>query len=105
MDTGRLGREGRLLLFVALRGGAALDDALRARIRQKLREELSPRHSPDEIYQIAEIPRTLNGKKLEVPVKRILDGTPPETAVSQDAMSNPQSLQVFIDLARGLTKG
>ena len=105
VDTGRLGREGRLLLFVALRGGAALDDALRARIRQKLREELSPRHSPDAIYQIAEIPRTLNGKKLEVPVKRILDGTPPETAVSRDAMSNPESLQVFIDLARGLTKG
>jgi acetoacetyl-CoA synthetase len=104
VDTGRLGREGRLLLFVVLRGGAELDAPLQARIRKKLREELSPRHSPDEIYAVAEIPRTLNAKKLEVPVKRILDGVPPEAAVSPDAMSNPQSLRVFTELARRMTK-
>ncbi len=105
VDTGRLGREGRLLLFVVLRSGAELDGALKARIRKKLREELSPRHSPDEIYAVAEVPRTLNNKKLEVPVKRILDGVASEAAVSPDAMSNPQSLRVFTELARQMTKG
>lgn len=105
VDTGRLGREGRLLLFVVLRSGAELDGALKARIRKKLREELSPRHSPDEIHAVAEVPRTLNNKKLEVPVKRILDGVAPEAAVSPDAMSNPQSLRVFTELARQMTKG
>ncbi len=100
VDTGQLGREGRLLLFVVLRERTPLDNALRSRIKQKLREELSPRHSPDEIYAIAEVPRTINGKKLEVPVKRILGGAPPEQAVSADAMSNPQTLRFFVELAR-----
>lgn len=99
VDTGRLGRQGRLLLFVVLREGTALDEALRARLKRKLREELSPRHVPDEIYAIPEVPRTLSGKKLEVPIKRILDGTPPEAACSPDALSNPQALAVFVDLA------
>jgi len=102
VDTGELSREGRLLVFVVLRAGTELNDSLRARITQKLREELSPRHVPDAIYAIAEVPRTLNGKKLEVPVKRILAGAPAETTVSQDAMSNPQSLQLFVELARTL---
>jgi acetoacetyl-CoA synthetase len=104
VDTGRLGREGRLLLFVVLRSGAELDGALKARIKKKLREDLSPRHSPDEIYAVAEVPRTLNNKKLEVPVKRILDGVPSEAAASPDAMSNPQSLRVFTELARQMMK-
>ncbi len=100
VDTGRLGREGRLLLFVVLRDGAALDPTLRSSIRQRLREAMSPRHVPDEIYAIPEVPRTINGKKLEVPIKRILDGTPADSACSPDAMSNPQALRFFIDLAQ-----
>jgi acetoacetyl-CoA synthetase len=101
VDTGDLGREGQLLLFVVLRPGVALDAALRDRIVGKIRQELSPRHVPNRIYAIAEVPRTLSGKKLEVPVKRILTGTPPERAASPDSMSNPGSLQVFVDLAAG----
>jgi len=102
VDTGRLGREGQLLLFVVLREGQPLDEALRARIKKRLRDELSPRHVPDEIYAIPEVPRTLNGKKVEVPVKRILAGTPAEEAVSADAMSNPGALRFFVDLAAHL---
>jgi acetoacetyl-CoA synthetase len=102
VDTGRLGREGQLLLFVVLREGQLLDEALRARIKKRMRHELSPRHVPDEIYAIHEVPRTLNGKKVEVPVKRILAGTPPEEAVSSDAMSNPGALRFFVDLAASL---
>jgi acetoacetyl-CoA synthetase len=95
IDTGELGREGRLLLFVVLRAGATLDEALRARIVSTLRRELSPRHVPDAIHAIAEVPRTLNGKKVEVPVKRILAGVPPERAVSRDALANPEALAAF----------
>jgi acetoacetyl-CoA synthetase len=99
VDTSRLGGEGKLLLFVVLREGQALDDALRQRIRQALSRQLSPRHVPDEMHAVGAVPRTLNGKKLEVPVKRILAGTPVEKAASQDAMSNPESLRYFVNLA------
>ncbi len=99
IDTSRLGDEGRLLLFVVPAGGASLDESLKARIRDKLRRELSPRHVPDEIHAIPDVPRTLNGKKLEVPVKRILTGTPLEKAASPDAMANPESLRFFLALA------
>jgi acetoacetyl-CoA synthetase len=102
VDTGQLGSEGRLLLFVVLRSGASLDEPLQARIREKLRQELSPRYVPDEIYVVPEVPCTLNGKKLEVPVKRILSGTPPEKVVTPDAIANPRSINFFIDLARSL---
>jgi len=104
VDTGQLGREGRLLLFVVLRSGVELDDALRARIVEKLRRELSPRHVPNEIHAVGEIPYTLNGKRLEVPVKRILSGVPAEKAVSTDAMRNPDSLRFFVGLAGKLNK-
>lgn len=100
VDTSRLGAEGRLLLFIVLREGAQLDDELRAGIRRALSQQLSPRHVPDEIHAVASIPRTLNGKKLEVPVKRVLAGVPVEKAASEDAMSNPESMQFFVDLAR-----
>jgi len=99
VDTGRLGTEGRLLLFLEVREGVQLDDALRRRIRDRLRRDLSPRHVPDEMYPVLEVPRTLNGKKLEVPVRRILMGTPPGAAISRDAMSNPDCLQFFVELA------
>jgi acetoacetyl-CoA synthetase len=102
VDTGRLGDEGRCWLFVALAEGSSLDDELRATIRARLRAELSPRHVPDEIVVVDEVPRTLTGKKLEVPVKRILCGQPWESAVSRESMANPDALQLFLDLAAGL---
>jgi len=89
-----------LLLFVVLADGVDLDDALRDRIRRELRAALSPRHLPDEIHQVRAVPRTLSGKKLEVPVKRILTGTPVESAAAKGALANPESLEAFEDLAK-----
>ena len=94
------GGPGELLLFVATRDGAALDEALRRRIAGVLREDLSPRHVPDAILAVPAIPRTLSGKKLEVPVKRILLGASPDTAASRDALADPRSLEPFEALAR-----
>lgn len=90
------GGAGELLLFVQLATGAALDDALRARISRALRTELSPRHVPDAIEAVPAVPRTLSGKKLEVPVKRILDGTLPEAAASAGSLGDPTSLDWFV---------
>jgi acetoacetyl-CoA synthetase len=90
----------RLLLFVALRPGAALDDDLRATVVAQLRTTLSPRHVPDEIRAVPSIPRTLSGKKLEVPVKRILSGTPADEAASRGSLADPTSLDPFTALAR-----
>jgi acetoacetyl-CoA synthetase len=95
----------RLLLFVALRDGVTLDDALRGRLVSELRGSLSPRHVPDEILAVPAIPRTLSGKKLEVPIKRILTGTPPEQAAARGSLANPDALDAFIELARGRAKG
>ena len=96
IDTGRLGQEGRLLLFVvARRGRGAHRRTLTDRIRTALRTELSPRHVPDEIRVVPGIPRTLSGKKLEVPVRKILLGTPPEQAANRDALANPEVLDHF----------
>jgi acetoacetyl-CoA synthetase len=89
-----------LLLFVALREGRVLDDALEAQLRRELREHLSPRHVPDRIVAVPAVPRTLSGKKLEVPVKRILTGTPPDVAASRGSMANPHALDTFVALAR-----
>jgi acetoacetyl-CoA synthetase len=84
-----------LLLFVVLADGRELDDQLRGRIRAELRAALSPRHVPDEIHQVRAVPRTLSAKKLEVPVKRILTGTPVESAAARGALANPESLTAF----------
>jgi acetoacetyl-CoA synthetase len=86
-------------LFVVLRPEAELDDALKARIRDKIRSNLSPHHVPDDVFVIPEVPRTLNGKKLEVPVKKLFMGTPMEKAISVDSMSNPQAMQYFVAFA------
>jgi acetoacetyl-CoA synthetase len=94
------GGPGELLLFVALREGAVLDDGLRARIAAALREGLSPRHVPDAVHAVPVVPRTLSGKKLEVPVKRILQGLPPDVAASKDALADPGALAPFEALAR-----
>ncbi|MEK7704409.1 MAG: acetoacetate--CoA ligase [Myxococcota bacterium] len=99
VDTGTLEREGKLWLFVVLHDGRALDEALTTKIRKKLKQELSPRHAPDEIRVIAEVPRTLNGKKLEVPVKRILAGMPAAQAANPDTLASPRALEPFVTLA------
>jgi acetoacetyl-CoA synthetase len=91
---------GELLLFVVLTDGLELDDALRKRINGELRGALSPRHVPDEIHQVRAVPRTLSAKKLEVPVKRILTGTPVESAAAKGALANPESLTAFEELAQ-----
>ena len=91
-----------LILFVALRPGATLDAALQDRIRAALRTSLSPRHVPDRIVAVPGVPRTLSNKKLEVPIKRILTGTPPEVAASRGSLANPESLDAFVELAQEL---
>ena len=99
VDVSQPGGTGRLLLFVVLREGLELDEALAGRIRALLRRELSPRHVPDELHAISQVPRTLSGKKLEVPIKRILSGVPPERALSEGALANPDAVGEVIALA------
>jgi len=105
VDTGQLGREGRLILYVVPAAGHDLDDALTATIRSLLRAELSPRHVPDEIHQVPGIPRTLSGKKLEVPVRKILLGTPVADAADPDALANPDVLAYFVPPAPADARG
>lgn len=87
-------------MFVRLAPGVALDETLIARIHRALREQCSPRHVPDRIYAVDAVPYTLTGKKLEVPVRRILMGADPAKAASRDAMTNPAALDYFIAYAR-----
>ena len=87
-------------LFVVLKEGTELDEDLKKRINTRIRQECSPRHVPDGIFAVEEIPKTLNGKKLEVPVKKILSGTPPDEAASRDSLANPEALDSFAALAR-----
>jgi acetoacetyl-CoA synthetase len=102
VDIPRPGTEGWMPLFVVLRDGVELSDELRAELARRIREQCSPRHVPDEVYAIAEVPRTLSGKVLEVPVKRILTGTPPEQAASRDSLANPAALDWFVELSSKL---
>jgi acetoacetyl-CoA synthetase len=93
--------EEHMPLFVVVEEGAELDEDLVERIKKSVRENASPRHVPDEVVSVPDVPRTLNGKKLEVPVKKILSGTPPEEAASKDSLSNPDALDAFAELAEG----
>jgi acetoacetyl-CoA synthetase len=102
VDLPRPGTDGWMPLFVVLKDGAGLNDELVAEIKSRIREQCSPRHVPNEIFQIAEVPRTLSGKVLEVPVKRILMGETPEKAASRDSLANPSSLDYFTELAATL---
>jgi acetoacetyl-CoA synthetase len=95
------GGAGQLLLFVQPAPGCAVDDGLRTRISTALRASLSPRHVPDEIIEVASVPRTLSGKKLEIPVKRILLGTPAAEAAAKGALADADALEPFEALARG----
>jgi acetoacetyl-CoA synthetase len=99
VDIPREGEESWLPLFVVLEEGATLDDTLVKAIRTRVREDCSPRHVPSDVIQIDEVPRTLSGKALEVPVKRILMGAPPEKAASRDSLANPEALDWFVELA------
>jgi len=86
-------------LFVVLGDDTELDDDLKGEIKKRIREHCSPRHVPDRIVEVAEVPRTLSGKKLEVPVKKILQGTPAEEAADRASLENPEALDSFVDLA------
>jgi acetoacetyl-CoA synthetase len=122
IDLEYLGKESYLALFVVLREGAAVDPVmagraslganpnaqetgvpseLRKRLLDAIRTKLSARHVPNEAFAIAQVPRTLSGKKLEVPVKKILLGHPVEKSVNRDSMGNPQSMEWFIGFAKG----
>src|SRR5581483_11993164 len=93
------GGAGRLLLFVALAPGVELDDELRGRIARTLRTSLSPRHVPDEVAQVPTIPKTLTGKKLELPIKRILQGAAVDQVASRDSLPDPDALLPFVEYA------
>jgi acetoacetyl-CoA synthetase len=99
VDVPREGSENWMPLFVVLREGVELTDEVVARIKKRVREDCSPRHVPNDVHAIAAVPRTLSGKVLEVPVKRILMGTPPEQAASRESLANPEALDVFVALA------
>jgi acetoacetyl-CoA synthetase len=99
IDTSGAGRsDGQLLCFLVLAPGVPLE-SVEPRLRSALRAELSPRHVPDRFVAVDDVPRTLNGKKCEVPVKKILAGVDPGRAVSADALRNPAALDPFVQLA------
>jgi acetoacetyl-CoA synthetase len=100
VDVPREGSENWMPLFVVLQEGAELDDDLVAEIRKRIREDCSPRHVPNDVFAVKEVPRTLSGKLLEVPVKRILSGADPEKAASRDSLANPEALDWFVELAQ-----
>jgi acetoacetyl-CoA synthetase len=102
VDLPRPGTGGWMPLFVVMREGAELDGDLPREIARRVREQCSPRHVPDEVFEVAEVPRTLSGKALEVPVKKILMGTPVEKAASRDSLANPRSLDYFVEMAKRL---
>src|SRR5690606_16319752 len=99
VDLEYLGRPSYMPLFVVLREGLMLDAALRDQIAGAIKKALSPRFVPDDIFQVAEIPRTLSGKKQELPIKKLLLGQPIEKVVNKDAMANPGCLGWYVEFA------
>jgi acetoacetyl-CoA synthetase len=104
VDLEWLGRDSYLPLFVVLSLGMQIDDDFALRIKQKLRRDVSPRHVPDDIIQIEQVPYTLSGKKMEVPIRKILLGIEVDKAINRGAMRNPESIDFFIEFARTLGK-
>jgi acetoacetyl-CoA synthetase len=100
VDLEYLGQESYMPLFVVLRPGTVLDDALKAKLHNAIKVALSPRFIPNEIFQVAEIPRTLSGKKQELPIKKLMLGQPLEKVVNKDAMANPGCLDWYVELAK-----
>ena len=99
VDLEYLGRDSYMPLFVVLRPGIALDDAMRAKLNNAIKTQLSPRFLPNDIFEVPEIPRTLSGKKQELPIKKLLLGQPLEKVVNKEAMANPGSLDWYLALA------
>jgi acetoacetyl-CoA synthetase len=99
VDLEYLGRESYMPLFVVLREGLVLDDALTRRLKDCIRSALSARHVPNEIFQVASVPRTLSGKKMELPVKKLLLGASADEVFKLDAMANADSVQWFAAFA------
>jgi acetoacetyl-CoA synthetase len=99
VDLEYLGRESWMPLFVVLRDGVVLDDALTKRMKQVIREALSARHVPNDVFQVIAIPRTLSGKKMELPVKKLLMGAAADSVLKRDAMANADSVDWFVALA------
>jgi acetoacetyl-CoA synthetase len=85
---------------VVLRPGVSLDDAMRTRLNNAIKTSLSPRFVPNDIFQVAEIPRTLSGKKQELPIKKLLLGQPIDKVLNRDAMANPGCLPWYVEFAR-----
>jgi acetoacetyl-CoA synthetase len=100
IDLEYLGRESRLMMFVVLRPGLPLDSALQGRIKEAIKQSVSPRFIPDDIVQAPEVPRTLSGKKQEVPIKKLFLGQPLERVVNRDAMANPGCLDWYVAQAQ-----
>ena len=100
VDLEYLGKESYMPLFVTLRPGVVLDDALTGRLNHAIKTAVSPRFVPNAVFQVADIPRTLSGKKQELPIKKLLLGQPLEKVVNKDAMANPGSLDWFVDFAQ-----
>ncbi|RVU49245.1 acetoacetate--CoA ligase [Rubrivivax rivuli] len=100
VDLEYLGRESWMPLFVVLREGLVLDEALTQRLKQAIRVALSARHVPNEVFQVAAVPRTLSGKKMELPVKKLLLGAAPEQVLKRDAMANAESIDWFVAFAQ-----
>lgn len=104
VDLEFLGRESFMPLFVVMKPQIALDDAMKEKINDAIRQGVSARFVPNEIVQIAEVPRTMSGKKLEVPVKKLLLGGNPDKVVNRDSMANPDSFDFFIGYAKARAK-
>ena len=100
VDLEYLGRDSYMPLFVVLRDGQVLDEAMRSRINHAIKTALSPRFVPNDIFQVAEVPRTLTGKKQELPIKKLLLGQPIDKVVNRDAMANPGCLDWYVAFAQ-----
>ena len=106
VDLEYLGKESYMPLFVVLRPGTVFDEAIKAKLNNAIKVALSPRFIPNEIFQVAEIPRTLSGKKQELPIKKLMLGQPLEKVVNKDAMANPGCLDWYVELTKKhLSKG
>ncbi|HEX9179030.1 MAG TPA: acetoacetate--CoA ligase [Burkholderiales bacterium] len=105
VDLEYLGKESYMPLFVVLRPGESLTQELTARIRERIKVALSARHVPNEIFQVAAVPRTLSGKKMELPIKKLLMGQPLEKVANPDTMANPECLDWFDEFAKQRQKG
>ena len=103
-DLELLGRESYMILFIVLSDSNELEEDLASDIKKKIKTDISPRHVPDEIRVVEAVPYTLSGKKMEVPVRKILLGQPPDASINKGAMRNPESIQYFIDLAETVGK-